>query len=95
VHPKVVYTAAILLFNHVLCFKRESSLLQNSLEKAMIKITEIISIKELVDVEAVIGLLMCECRILYGNKNMCEFVMNKIENNFKNTHSNLKTRIPD
>ena len=27
INPKVVFTAAVLLFNHILCFKREKNLI--------------------------------------------------------------------
>ena len=39
------------------------------------------------------GLLLCECRMLYENKLLCEFVHNKIEADFKKNHTQLKTRI--
>ena len=43
INPKVVFTAAVVLFNHVLCYKREKSLIQKDLEKALTKINMIIT----------------------------------------------------
>lgn len=65
INPKVVFTAAIVLFNHILCYKREKSLLYSHLETAILKINEVFADPTLVDFEAVYGLLLCECRIVY------------------------------
>jgi hypothetical protein len=35
VNPKVVFHAAVLLFNHILCFRREKQLLESHLLKAL------------------------------------------------------------
>lgn len=32
VNPKVVFTSAVVMFNHILCFKRDKVLLQNAIE---------------------------------------------------------------
>lgn len=79
INPKVVFTAAILMFNHILCFKREKALLNPELEKALTTITEKLADDKLVDPEALSGLLLCECRIVYQNKNVVEFIKNKLE----------------
>lgn len=65
VNPKVVFTSAIVLFNHVLCFKRDKSLLNAEIEKALTKISEKLSDSTFTDPEGLIGLLLCECRMLY------------------------------
>lgn len=67
-NPKVVFTAAVVLFNHILCFKREKSLLFNDLQNALTKINNIIIEPNMTDQEALMGILLCECRILYENK---------------------------
>ncbi len=93
VNPKVVFTAAILLINHILCFKLDKSLLNELFEKALVTISEKLADKKLVDPEALSGLLLCECRIVYKNKHAVEFIKNKLEPQFRKNHQNLKTRI--
>ena len=94
INPKVVFTAAILMFNHILCFKRDKSLLSSDFEKALTTISQKLADDKLVDPEALSGLLLCECRIVYQNKLTVEFVKNKLEPNFRKNHQNLKTRVP-
>ncbi len=94
VNPKVVFTAAILLFNHILCFKRDKSLLNELFEKALVNISEKLADEKLIDSEALSGLLLCECRIVYKNKHTVEFVKDKLEPQFRKNHQNLKTRSP-
>ena len=86
VNPKVVLTAAILMFNHVLCFKRDKSLLNAEIEKALTKISERISDASFIDPEGLSGLLVCECRLLYQNKHGVEFVKNKLEPSYRKNH---------
>lgn len=93
INPKVVFTAAVVLFNHVLCFKREKDLLYRDLEKTMMEIVRIIADDTLMEPTAVLGLLLCECRILYMNKKMCEFITEKKEDIFKKNHQILELRV--
>ena len=93
INPKVVFTAAVVLFNHVLCFKREKDLLYGDLEKTMMEIVRIIADDTLMEPTAVLGLLLCECRILYMNKKMCEFITEKKEDIFKKNHQILELRV--
>ena len=65
INPKVVFTAAVVLFNHVLCFKRDKDQIHLDLEKTMLEIIKVIADESVVDPTAVLGLLLCECRILY------------------------------
>lgn len=85
--------AAILLFNHLLCFKREKQLLHALLERALFKIQEVLLDPATTDVEAVCALLMCECRILYLNKYLCELITAKNEAAFKEAHTKLELRV--
>ena len=39
------------------------------------------------------GLLMCECRILYQNKVLCENIINKMGEDIKKNHNTLKKRL--
>jgi hypothetical protein len=93
INPKVVFTAAVVLFNHVLCYKREKDLLYKDLENAMVEIIKVIADENLVDPTACLGLLLCECRILYLNKKMCEFITEKKEDSFKKNHQKLELRV--
>ena len=91
--PKVVFHAAILLFNHVLCYKRDKSNISQLLENALLKINELFADSSLVDFEASIALLLCECRILYTNKWICERITEKFEDIFKKNHQILELRV--
>jgi hypothetical protein len=93
INPKVVFTAAVVLFNHVLCYKRDKNILFPQLEKALLKINEVFADQTLVDPTAVLGLLLCECRILYQNKRICEFITEKEEDIFKKNHQILELRV--
>ena len=39
------------------------------------------------------GLLLCECRILYQNKDLCEFVEKEYGAELKKNHESLKQRV--
>jgi len=67
------------MFNHVLSFKRDKAILLPSIKEALAMISEIFTDPKLVDNEALLGLLLCECRMVFMNKNACEFAKN-IEN---------------
>lgn len=86
VNPKVVYTAALVLFNHILTYKRDRSFIDEECNKALAKITHIISDPNLVDAEALMGLLMCECRIVYKSKVSWDFVNKQLQPKFKQNH---------
>lgn len=93
VNPKVVFTAAIVLFNLVLCYKRDKNILYTHLEKATLKINERFADESLMDFEAVIGLLLCECRMIYQNRKLCEAILQKHEAIFKKNHQILELRV--
>ena len=85
-NPRVVYHAAVLLFNHVLCWKRDMSLLKVPLERAIDKICTYIGEPENKDLEALLSLVICECRIVYNNKDIYEYITQKYESAFKKAH---------
>ena len=69
-NPKVVFYAAIVLFNYLLCFEKDSKKdLQANLEQALKSIDEALSdgSHASTDKDALLSLLLCECRILYKN----------------------------
>jgi len=45
------------------------------LEKSILKINDVLANPELMDFEAVLGLLLCECRMIYNNKKLCEAII--------------------
>ena len=64
-NPKTVFTAAVVLFNHVLTYKRDFSKINNYLFSAVQKILE--TIQSLTDLEAIKALLLAETRIIFKN----------------------------
>lgn len=71
-NEKVVYHAAMVLFNYVLCFESDNKKnLQPALEKAMKQIDEVLGDMDMVDQDTLKALLLCECRILYKNVSLC------------------------
>lgn len=58
----------------------------------MSKISQLITDPLLTDNEALLGLLLCECRIFFMNKNTCEYAKEKVPL-FRENHQKLKTRI--
>jgi hypothetical protein len=59
----------------------------------MLKINEVFADETLTDPTAVLGLLLCECRIMYQNKRICEFITEKKEDIFKKNHQILELRV--
>jgi hypothetical protein len=82
-NPKSVFTAAVIVFNHVLTFKRDLSpllpqfinLIQSSIEILATAKTE----KGLNDNDAISAMLLAEIRILYKN----DAALSKVQADFK------------
>ena len=64
-NPKVVFTAGVVLFNHVLTYKGDLATLTNELYSAVMKIVEYLP--TVTDTEAVSALLLAATRSLYKN----------------------------
>lgn len=58
------------------------------------KISQNVADPLLADSEALLGLLLCECRLVYQNKTAWEFIKTKLPS-FKENHQKLKARIQD
>ena len=84
VNPKVVFTAAVVLFNHALCFKRDKALLQADYLNAIDKINSVILQNN--DQEALMALMLCECRMLYENRGLCEVIVEQKGDAIKKNH---------
>lgn len=86
VNPKVIQTSAIVFFNHLLTFKGDKSFMKGHLEKALNCINKVIIDPSVTDADALSALLLCECRILYLNKQVWEFVINSLDPHFRQNH---------
>lgn len=90
---KVVYHAALVLFNFLMCFERDSKTkLQAVLEQSFKSIDEALSSEHLSDKDTLVALLLSECRILYKNHEMVTWVEEQFKLFFKETHSELSSR---
>ena len=65
VNPKVVYTAGVVLFNHMVTYKRDLSHINEHLFNAVMKIMEVIG--DVQDKDAAMALLLAETRMIYKN----------------------------
>jgi hypothetical protein len=91
-NEKIAYHAALVLFNHMLCYENETKPLQPALEKSMEQIEKALSSMDLVDQDTLKALLLCECRILYKNSGICTWVEDHYKAKFVETHAEVKMR---
>lgn len=91
-NEKIVYHAAMVLFNYILCFDNDNKThLQESLERAMKAIDQ--ALGEVKDQDTLKALLLCECRILYKNSSMVQWVEEQFKLFFFETHTDLGRRV--
>ena len=64
-NPKVVYTAGVVLFNHIVTYKRDFAAINDHCFNAIMKIMEIMN--EIKDKDAMTALLLAETRMIYKN----------------------------
>jgi hypothetical protein len=62
-------------------------------ERALQVISKVITDPLLTDAEALLALLICECRLIYQNKIAYDFVHAKMEPDFRKNHEELKKRM--
>jgi hypothetical protein len=92
-NEKVVYHAALVLFNYILCYENDNKKpLQMVLEVAMKSIDEVLGNINMVDLDTLKALMLCECRILYKNSTMCAWVEEHFKLFFTETHNEVKKR---
>ena len=85
-NPKVVYHAAIYIFNQLLCWDKEKKLeLTDLLKNAVVAICEAMTEEQKApalgkadDAETLNALLLCLCRIMYKNFEVCTWVEKEI-----------------
>ena len=93
VNVKVQLHTALVLFNFVLCFEKDSKKpLQPLLEATMKGIDEILSNQAVTDKDLQTALILCECRLLYMNHDLVTWVEEQFKLFFKETHSELAAR---
>ena len=74
VNSRTVLHAALLLFNHVMFYPNEHKKdMTNDLQVCFKQIDECLNDKNL-DSDTLISLLLCECRILFQNFEMCSWL---------------------
>jgi len=73
-NPKTVFHAAVVAFNHILCYKRDPKHITSSLFNLLKQIIETLAGAHknggLADQEAITALLLCEIRMLYKNNDL-------------------------
>ena len=87
VNPKVVYTAGVVLFNHMVTYKRDLSRINDNLYNAILKIMEVIV--DVTDKDAAMALLLAETRILFKNQDLLSKVI-VIKDKFVKVHKECK-----
>ena len=87
VNPKVVYTAGVVLFNHMVTYKRDLSRINDNLYNAIQKIMEVIV--DVTDKDAAMALLLAETRILFKNQDLLSKVI-EIKDKFVKVHKECK-----
>lgn len=85
------------LFNHLLCYEgdpKSLAKLNPDLIQAMKAIDEFLSSKDSasVDQETLLAVLLCECRVLYRNHEVCGWVEESFKSFFVETHTELRKR---
>lgn len=96
VNQKTVLHASMCLFNQLLCWEGESkSPLIDGLKESLKSIDTCLGNKELKEIETIKALLLCECRILYLNHEICTWVEEQFRLFFSETHNDLAKRMVD
>lgn len=91
-NDKIVYHAAMVLFNEMLCFESDAKKsLQPALEKAMSQIGKALASLDMVDQDTLKALLLCECRILYKNSGVTAWADDN-KASFLQTHTEVRMR---
>lgn len=88
-NPKVVYTAGVVLFNHLVTYKRDLAAINDHLFNAIMKIMEIMG--DIKDKDAITALLLAETRMLYKNQDLLTKVID-IKDKFVKIHKECKVQ---
>jgi len=90
--PKTVFTAAVVLFNHVLTYKRSLSDINTYLENYIKSVVE--NISDITDNEALTAVVLSEIRVIYKNADILAKVMD-MKDKFVKVHSDAKAKTTD
>lgn len=91
-NPKTVFTAAVVLFNHVLTYKRDFKAINQYLFTAIQTIME--TIPTVYDPESLNAILLSEIRIIYKNAEICGKVM-EMKDKFVKVHKEVRAKSGD
>ena len=92
-NQKVSFHAAVVLFNYLLAFETETKKPYNQLLELSIRgIDELLKKPEITDKDTLVALILCICRVLFKNHEMCVFVEDPAQSFFKDTMMALKGR---
>lgn len=84
-----MFTAAVVLFNHVLTYKRDLKPINQYLENALMTALE--HLGNVNDNDALNAILLCEIRIIYKNADILTKVLS-VKEKFVKVHQDLKNR---
>ena len=90
--PKTVFTAAVVLFNHVLTFKKSFDHINQYLENYMKSVVE--NLGDMTDVEAMTAVILSEIRVLFKNAQILGKVM-EMKDRFVQVHNQAKSKTTD
>jgi hypothetical protein len=82
-----LYTAGVLLFNHLVTYKRDLSLINDELFSAIMKIMEVLV--DLTDKDAATAILLAETRAIYQNQDLLTKVV-EMKEKFVKVHKECK-----
>jgi hypothetical protein len=91
-NPKTVFTAAVVMFNHVLTFKKAFSHINQFLENYLKSVVE--NIGAMTDPEALNAVVLSEIRIVYKNADILAKVI-EMKDKFIRVHSDVKAKTQD
>ena len=91
---KVAYHSALVLFNYLLAFEnKDMTEVQPVLQLALIGINyQVLAKPEITDKDTLVAVLLCMCRLLYKNHELCTFVEKEFKGPFKETMSGVEDR---
>lgn len=90
-NSKTVFTASVVLFNHLLCYKRNLEIISGPSHQVLTKIVGILrNVQDgtKADKDALLAMVLAEVRILYKNQPMIDKLADK-KDHFIKVHKDL------
>ena len=91
-NPKTVFTAGVVLFNHVLTYKKQFSHINTYLENYLKSVIE--NLGSMTDSDALNAVILSEIRIVYKNADLLAKVM-EMKDKFVKVHNEVKAKTTD